>query len=167
MIKKLLKAVDACSKLGAYLSALCILAIVGLIVVEIICRTFFNVSTFIADEYSGYLMVAAVMAGLGFTLQTDGHIRITICLARLGPAGKRNFELAATLAGLAITLFALYHAVLMVQDTFSYDMRADSISETPLYIPQLLVPIGLLSLALQLVAQFVRRLPFCSQNPSS
>ncbi len=138
MIEKLLKGVDACSKLGAYLSAFCMLSIVGLIVVEIICRSFFNVSTFIADEYSGYLMVAAVMSGLGFTLQTDSHIKITILLAKLGPEQKRNFELIATLFATAMTLFALYHAVLMVADTFSYDMRADSISETPLYLPQVL-----------------------------
>lgn len=164
MIEKFLKGIDTCSKLGAYLSALCMLAIVALIVVEIVCRSFFNVSTFIADEYSGYLMVAAVMAGLGFTLETDSHIKITILLAKLGPETKRYFELAATLLATAITLFALYHAVLMVYDTFSYDMLADSISETPLYIPQILVPVGLLGLALQLLAQFVRRLPFCSQT---
>ncbi len=165
MMEKLLKGVDTCSKAGAYLSALCMLTIVGLIVVEIVCRTFFNVSTFIADEYSGYLMVAAVMAGLGFTLEKDGHIRITILLVKLGPKATRWFELAATLFAILLTLFALYHAVLMVQDTFSYDMRADSISETPLYIPQILVPVGLAGLALQLIAQFVRRLKPCSQNP--
>ena len=164
MIEKVLKGVDTCSKMGAYLSALCMLAIVGLIVVEIICRTFFNVSTFIADEYSGYLLVATVLAGLGFTLETDSHIRITILLSKLGPELKRYVELLATLIAMSITLFALYHAVLMVYDTYSYGMLADSISETPLYIPQIMVPIGLLGLALQFLAQFVRRLPFCSQT---
>jgi TRAP-type C4-dicarboxylate transport system permease small subunit len=164
MIEKVLKWVDACSKLGAYLSAGCMLAIVGLIVVEIICRSFFHVSTFIADEYSGYLMVAAVMAGLGFTLETDSHIKISILLVKVSPEPRRYIELMATLVAISITFFAFYHAVLMVYDTYSYDMLADSISETPLYIPQFLIPVGLLALMLQLVAQFIRRLPFCSQN---
>lgn len=164
MIEKVLRGVDTCSKVGAYLSVGCMLAIVSLIVVEIICRTFFHVSTFIADEYSGYLMVAAVLAGLGFTLETDSHIKITILLAKLSPEPRRYAELTATFIAIAITLFVFYHSVLMVYDTYSYDMLADSISETPLYIPQFLIPVGLLALMLQLVAQFIRRLPFCSQT---
>lgn len=165
MVDRLIKGVDTCQKLGAYLSALCMLAIVALIIVEIVCRTFFNVSTLIADEFSGYLMVAAVMSGLGFTLQSGSHIRITLLSERLSPNVKRWFELATTLIAAAITFFALYHAVLMVEDTFAYDMRADSISETALYIPQLLIPLGLLGLALQLIAHFVTRLRSCSPTP--
>ncbi len=164
MIEKVLKGIDACSKLGAYLSAGCMLAIVGLIIVEVVCRTFFNFSTFIADEYSGYLMVAAVMAGLGFTLETDSHIKISILTSKLSPEPRRYMELMATLVAISIILFAFYHAVLMAYDTYSYDMLADSISETPLYIPQIMIPVGLLALLLQLVALFMRRLPFCSQN---
>ena len=109
-------------------------------------------------------MVAAVMAGLGFTLETDSHIKISILTAKLSPEPRRYMELIATLVAISITLFAFYHAVLMVYDTYSYDMLADSISETPLYIPQFLIPVGLLALMLQLVALFVRRLPFCSQT---
>ncbi len=164
MMEKFVKGIDTFSKVGAYLSALCMLAIVGLIVVEVICRTFFNFSTFIADEYSGYLMVAAVMAGLAFTLKSDSHIRISILTANLSPEPKRYLESVATLIAMSITMFILYHAVLMVYDTYSYDMLADSISETPLYLPQIMVAVGLFGLALQLLAEFVRRLPFCSRN---
>ena len=44
------------------------------------------------------------------------------------------------------------------QDTYSYRILADSISETPLYLPQILIPVGLLLLELQLIAHFLRRL---------
>lgn len=165
MFTRILKWIDTCSLAGAYLSAFSMLLIVLLILVEICLRSFFNASTFIADEYSGYLMVTVVMAGLGYTLQSEGHIRISLLLGRLGERGKRGLELFAALLALGICGFVLYHAVLMVYDTFSYDMRADSISETALYLPQLMVPVGLLGLALQVLAYILRRLPFCSPNP--
>jgi len=165
MIEKLLKGIDTCSKLGAYLSALSMILIVGLIVVEIICRSIFSVSTMVADEFSGYLMVVTVMAGLGYTLATDAHIRITILLVKLGPRMRLFMDLVATCFALAIALFICYHAVLMVHDSYSYDMRADSISETPFYIPQLVVPLGLAGLILQLFGVLLRRCSRCSPNP--
>jgi len=136
-----------------------------MIAVEIICRSVFKTSTMVADEFSGYLMVVAVMAGLAYTLESDSHIRITILLVKLGPNAKRFMEVLATGFALALTLFVCYHAGLMVYDSYSYDMRADSISETPIFIPQLIVPLGLAGLVLQLVALFIRRLKACSPTP--
>lgn len=165
MIDKLLKGVDTFSKLGAYLSALSMVLIVALIGVEIICRSVFRVSTMVADEFSGYLMVVAVLAGLGYALQTESHIRITILLGKLGPRSRCAMDLLATSVAIVVTLFICYHATLMVFDSYSYDMRADSISETPIFIPQVIVPIGLAGLLMQLLALFLRRCRRCSPNP--
>lgn len=165
MMARLLKGIDTCSRLGAYLSALSMVAIVGLIGVEIVYRSVFNASTLVADEFSGYLMVVTVMAGLGYTLESDSHIRITILLVRLGPRAKQVMEVLGTCLALAIALFVCYHASLMVYDSYSYDMRADSISATPIFIPQIIVPLGLAGLALQLIALVIRRLKSCSPTP--
>ncbi len=165
MITTLLKGIDACSKLGAYLSAFSMIVIVTLIVVEIICRSLFGVSTMVSDEFSGYLMVTTVMAGLGYTLETNSHIRITILLVKLGPRLRSFMDLFATCFAIVLTLFICYHAALMVYDSYSYDMRADSISETLIYLPQLVVPLGLVGLILQLFGLLLRRCRSCSQTP--
>lgn len=165
MINKFLKGVDTLSKVGAYLSALFMVLIVALISVEIVLRTFFKTSTYISSEYSGYLMVAVALAGLSYTLRTDGHIRITILLVKLPPQVQRYLEAAAILMALLITGFICYHAFQMAIDAFTYEMTADSISQTPLYLPQALIPIGLFGLCVQLLAQLLRKLLPCSQIP--
>lgn len=165
MINKFLKGVDTLSKVGAYLSALFMVLIVVLISVEIVLRTFFKTSTYISSEYSGYLMVAVVLAGLSYTLRTDGHIRITVLLVKLPSQLQRYLEAAAMLLALLITGFICYHALQMAVDAYTYEMTADSISQTPLYLPQALIPIGLLGLCVQLLAQLLRKLLPCSQNP--
>jgi TRAP-type C4-dicarboxylate transport system permease small subunit len=141
------------------------IVIVALIAVEIICRTLFSFSTMVSDEFSGYLMVTVVMAGLGYTLEQDSHIRITILVAKLGPRFRRFMEVLATGFALVLTLFICYHASLMVYDSYSYEMRADSISETLVYLPQLVVPLGLAGLILQLFGLLLRRCRACSPNP--
>ncbi len=157
-MERLLRGIDTCSKVGAYLSSLAMLSIVGLILVEIVLRTLFHTSTLVSDEYSGYMMVATIMMGVSYTFAQGSHIRITIISERLHGRAAQGIDLIVTLAALVLCSYALYHSLWMVQDTFSYRILADSISETPLYIPQVMIPVGFLLLELQLVAHFLRRL---------
>ena len=157
-MERFLRGIDTCSKFGAYLSSLAMLSIVGLILVEIVLRTLFHTSTLISDEYSGYLMVTLVIMGLSHTFAKGSHIRITIITERLQGRVAQGLDLVATLAALMLCSYVLYHSLWMVQDTYSYRILADSISETPLYIPQIMIPAGFFLLELQLVAHFLRRL---------
>ena len=159
-MNRLLHWIDTLSRTGAYLSSLAMLLIVALILVEIVLRSLFGTSTLISDEYSGYLMVALVMLGLSHTFAQGGHIRITILAERLQGRAAQVLDLAAASGALTLGLFALYHSLWMVEDTFSYRILADSISETPLYLPQILIPLGLLLLDLQIAAYMLRRLLF-------
>lgn len=158
MIPKLIRMIDSFAAAGGYLSAFFMVLIVVLITVEIFLRTVFNFSTLIADEYSAYFFVAVVMLGLALTLRDEGHIRITLILSRLSPNALRIVDILAALFAVALCTFALHHSVIMVYETYALKMTADSISETPIYLPQLAIPIGFLMFDLQLIAVLLRRL---------
>lgn len=149
---------DKLSEAAGYTSAIFMILIVILINTEIIVRSFFDSSTYIADEYSSYFLVAVVLLGLAYALKEEAHIRVEVIRGRLPEQGKRLFDICGTLAGLVLTLFITYHSIQMVWDSYSLEVTADSISETPLYLPQLMIPIGLLLFALQLIATLIRRL---------
>lgn len=166
MIQNLIRWIDRFAAAGGYVSAFFMVLIVLLITVEIFLRTALNFSTLIADEYSAYFFVAVVMLGLALTLRDEAHIRITLALSRLSPRVERVVDLIVSLIAAALCTFALYHSALLVYDTYALDMTADSISETPIFLPQLVIPIGLLLFDLQLIAVFLRRL-ISSPTPSS
>lgn len=157
-LEKSIRCIDRACLAGGYAAAVFMLLIVLLITVEIFLRTFFHYSTMIADEYSAYFFVALVMLGLGLTLRDGAHIRITLLQTRLGEKAAVILEITAGLLALALCSFALYHSLIMVWDTFSLEMTADSISETPVWMPQAVIPLGFLLLDLQLLANFLRRL---------
>ena len=129
-----------------------------LILTEIALWNLFEKTTLIADEYSGYFLVAVVLMGLAYALKQDAHIRVEVIRTRLGQKGKSRVDAGCTLLGLVLTIYAIYHAVLMAKDAYLLEMTADSISETPLFLPQLMIPLGLILFALQLIATFIRRL---------
>lgn len=157
-MKKLIATIEGLSRAGGYISGFFMVLIVLLIVVEIVARTVFNASTLISDEYSAYFFVAVVMSGLAFSMKEGAHIRISIVRSRVSRQWQRILDLGVLLIALVLSCFALYHAVLMAYDVWDLGMTADSISETPLFIPQLVIPVGLLLFILQLVSNFLRRL---------
>jgi len=158
MTEKFINWIDTIAKAGGYLSAFFMVLIVILITVEIFIRTLFGVSTLVADEYSAYFFVGVVMLGLAFSLQDGAHIRITLVLSRLNEKAEMVLSMIVILFAVVLCSYALYHSGLMAYDAYSLEMTADSISETPIYIPQLFIPLGFLLFDLQLISIFLRRL---------
>ncbi len=146
------------SKGGVILSAISMILVVLLIMTEIILRSVFNTSTLVADEYSGYLMLFIVMFGLAHTMKTEGHIRITLITGRLKETSFKVLDAIVSGVACVVTCFCFYHAVKMVYDTYSLGMKADSIAETPLFLPQIAVPVGFGLLALDLLARCIENI---------
>lgn len=157
MIDRLLRWIDAAAAAGGAAASVFLGAIVVLITLEIVLRSGFHTSTLVADEYSAYFFVAVVMLGLPIALRDGAHIRITLVSGRLPEAGQRWLDIFVHLLALALCGFALYHATMMAYDAYALDMQADSISETPIFLPQIVIPLGLLLFALQLLAGLARR----------
>ncbi len=154
--RRLSRWADAAAGAGGVLASVCMILITGLILVEILLRAIWHRSTMIADEYSAYFFVGLVLLGLAQTLRDRAHIRITLLLGVLTGKIRTAVECLACLSAAVLTGYAFYHAVIMVRDTRALGMQADSISETPVWIPQLVIPVGLLLFLLQILAGLLR-----------
>ncbi len=157
-VTRLLDGLEWVSRIGSWISGGFMLLIVALILVEIAVRTGWDSSTQIASEYSGYFMVAMVLLGFAETFRSGAFIRIQLLMPRLPKAAQRLTEIAMALISLGITLYALRYSLDMAWESFRLDMRADTMAETPFWMPQAAVPLGLALLALQLAIFIVRRL---------
>jgi len=149
---------DKLQNFGAYLSSFLFIALAVLIITEIVARSFFNVSTMIADEYSGYFYLASIFLGLGYTFKEDGHIRINILTAKLSKKANRYIDIFTGSITLALTLFILYFSVKMVIESYKYDMVSETVSETPIYLTQLALPVGLFIFSLAVLAFIIKKI---------
>jgi len=140
------------SKGGAYISSTLFVALVVLVMTEIIGRSFFDYSTMLADEYSGYFYLGAVFFGLAFTFNEGGHIRINIVTSRLSKNKQRLIDIFAGSLATIILGFALYYGFLFMADSKDMEMLSENVSETPLWLTQIPITIGM---SLFLFASFV------------
>ncbi|RXK03887.1 MULTISPECIES: TRAP transporter small permease subunit [Arcobacteraceae] len=143
--------IDKLTKMGAYLSAFILVALVSLILIEIFIRAFFDMSTMIADEYSGYFYLASIFFGLAYTFSSDSHIRINIITSRLSKKTNNKIDILAAVITLAVLAFALYRTILFTYDSYELEMLSENVSETPLYLTQLAMPIGITMFMLAVV----------------
>lgn len=157
MIDWLLRFADFLSRAAGWVAAGFAALIVLLMTGEILSRSVLGKSTMVVSDYTGYFLVALVLFGLGFTLREDGHIRIRLVRMRLPEAVGRILDMFIALAAAAMTVFALRASVRMVMSSHRLDMRADTVAQTPFWIPQLVIPLGLFLLLVQLLAFTIRR----------
>lgn len=151
------KILDGLYRFSAVLSAISMLLIATIVVVQvgfrIINSAYFSLTEDnlgllfpSSAEFVGYLMVATSFLGLAYTLRKNGHIRVSILLNNVPPKLHRLFELACLSLGAAFTGFIVYHTVLFVYDSYVYDEVSYGIIAVPLFIPQLFMLFGVMVL---------------------
>ena len=130
----------------------CILLIFALILVEIFVRALTGSSTFITEEYSGYLLSWFAFLGMAYTLKSDGHIRVNILLSKLGTTKKTLLEVFACLVGCAGFLFLTVYLAALFYDSLAMGVKSMHVSQTPLFIPQCIPVLGSAIMVLQFVS---------------
>jgi TRAP-type mannitol/chloroaromatic compound transport system permease small subunit len=149
---------DGLSLVAAFLAAACIVALTGLILAEIVvafvARFFPGMPAGIGIgwEYSAYLMGGAFMLGSGMTLRAGQQIRVELLLRAKGGRYVRGLEIASCVLGSVTTIYLAVTLIAFTWRTYSFG-EASQDSFTPLWIPQVVLCVGAVILAIQMVVR--------------
>lgn len=146
------------SRLGIALAAASLLVSLALIAYSVVLRYFLNRPQPWIDEIAGYLLVASVMLAAADALLHGEHIAVDIVTDRL-PEGARQIVYKLGLVAVAAmgTLLAI-SGWDMVEFSWMSGLFSTGYMSVPMWIPQLLVPIGALLLVIAALAMlFVRK----------
>jgi TRAP-type C4-dicarboxylate transport system permease small subunit len=132
---------------GLWAGATALLAIVVLNAVNIILRYFFRTPLSWAEEAMLYLMIFGVYVGTISVAWQQAHIRIDALLDFAPPARRRILQVLSTLVLAAVLVPVVFASFRVVSLLFEFDQRSDAL-HLPMWIPQSVVPISLLLIAL-------------------
>jgi TRAP-type C4-dicarboxylate transport system permease small subunit len=124
------------------LCAACILAIAVIVMYEVVVRTVFNAPTTWGQEVAVYLLLAAAFLGFAPTLAAGQHIRIDILSSRFGPRTQAVLECMFNLAIAAFAALVVWGGSEMLLQSFRFGRKSLTLLEVPVWIPQLLIPVG-------------------------
>lgn len=141
----------ALARAGGYLAAIALFVMAIGVTGDVLGRYLLGVSTQMAVEVSGYLLVAIVFLGLGYTQITNAHIKIELII-----------NLLPTKIGQAIRLFnnivfLIYCTVLgwlgfrAVWTSYRFGTTSRTSLDIIVWPIQLIIPIGLVIIVLVLL----------------
>jgi TRAP-type C4-dicarboxylate transport system permease small subunit len=157
-VRLALRAIDAACAVGAGVAAVAAGLLALLLIAEVVLTSFFATSQPYVIEYAIFLQAAILFAGSGWALRQGAHIRVSVLLAALPPGPRRVVDMAGTAFATGIIGFAAWTMVLQWVRTFDLGSRSFYPMQTPLWIPQGVVTLGVCLLVLAFAARLVRLL---------
>lgn len=155
-MKTLISSIETLSDWMAKVSAAILGLMTILILLEIFLWNFFEKTTLIADEYSAYGLATIIFLGAGYCLKEKGHIRITLVLGFLPSWLAKAITFAASLITTIFMGYMWWYLLKMMQSAVRYQATSGTLTNTPLWIPQLLMLIGAACFMIQLAATTVK-----------
>lgn len=129
--------------------------------IEMVARSSLGWSLQVTNELGGYALIAITFLGLASGQADHAFHRVHMLDKRLSPAGRAGLRLAFDLATLAVSAVLCLEFSRFLWITWqSGDVAATSLV-TPLWMPRLAMPVGMLALVITLlrtVAGDLRRL---------
>ncbi|MDF1599496.1 TRAP transporter small permease [Mesorhizobium sp. YIM 152430] len=140
------RSLDAIYDGAGLLAALCLVAILIVIIVQVAAR-WAGISVHGPAEYAGYLMAAASFLAFAHTLNRGAHIRVGLLINALG---ERRFwaELWCLLVASAASVFLAFYACKTVYWSWRLGDISQAQDATPLWIVQTPVAVGAVILAI-------------------
>ena len=130
---------------------LAMLAMMLLVVAEVTARLLgFNLE--LSEEFGGYLLVTVSFLSLAGCAMHNSFHQVELFTSRLSVQQNRVLILIA----LATSLILDYHLINFVIASYVRNDLAPTLLETPLWIPRLVMPLGITLLCMALVVMLLR-----------
>jgi TRAP-type C4-dicarboxylate transport system permease small subunit len=142
------KAAEASISLGLRVAQLAIVGMMALITCDVVARNVFRMSLLISDEVSGYLLVVMTFFGIAYSLRSGSLLRIEFILLALPKRARGIADVLFDAIALIICLLLLRAMIRFTWITWEREAVAPTLIETPLWIPQLAMPIGMVILVI-------------------
>ena len=125
-----------------FVASFAFVVMIAIIAFGTLSRYFIDLPFSFVDEYSGYLLVIMGFLAMVLALKRNAHITIDIVQRALPEKGRAWVEIGAQCIGLLIAAVLFWLSLTLFYENYVTGMRASTIMETPLWIPQLFIPLG-------------------------
>jgi TRAP-type C4-dicarboxylate transport system permease small subunit len=133
------------------LCSLFLLAMIVLIGAEAIARNVLATSLQVVDEIGGYLLVALTFLSMSVAESHGAFHRVELLQARLGRRARMLSQIAFDVMALVVSGLVTWQLTRLVLNAWRFEDVAPTPLQTPLWLPQSFMAIGMTMLCLALV----------------
>ncbi|MCE7029614.1 TRAP transporter small permease [Jiella avicenniae] len=131
-----------------------LVALACLVLAEVVSRAFGR-SLNVVEELAGYVVVAVTFLGAALAFRDQVMFRVGFVFDALPGVARRALTFVYLALSLGVSGVLIWQTIRLVQSSYSRGKFAPTELMTPLYIPQLLLPVGLSVIALFLLERAI------------
>ena len=135
---------------------------VFIIVAEIALRSLFATSMVGSDEIAAFAVIWSVFFTASLAVKRNIHVRIDVIFTLVPAAVGRWIDMVGTLLSMVFTLYLTYAGWALVEESLMLGEVTMTMLHLPLWIPQLIIPLGGALLSMRLL----QRLAHLWRDPS-
>lgn len=152
----LISIIDRLSRLAESLAVVLVFGYCCLMLAEVVARSQAQSLSF-SWEYSQYAMAAIFALAAGPAIRSASHVRITLLSDGLPKSAGKWLDVVANISALVIVALIVWAMMVKTGKSYERNIVATTVTQTPLWIPQLFVLWGFIQLWLDLFARLYRR----------
>lgn len=160
---------DAIYRIALWLAAICLVMIAVLVLLQVLGRIADRLLLWTgADalglavpslaEIGGFLFVAASCLAFAPTLRAGTHVRVNLIAGNVGEGAARVLDSLMLVGAAIIACFAAWHTFWMAVDAWNSASVSYGTIPVPLWIPQALMALGFVVLAVAVLDEFAAAL---------
>jgi TRAP-type transport system small permease protein len=134
-----------------WICEIAIVAMGGVVILEIVTRNFFGFSFEISDELGGYIIAAIAFLSLPVCQVYRSYHHVQFVQSRLSPRLQALSHLIFDAMSLLFCAVLCWQLIRFVASTYHSGDVASTRLATPLWIPQLFMPVGILAAIVSLL----------------
>jgi len=155
IIDRLVRLNNTLGTAAIWAACLLLVYVVVHITIEIIARSFFDLSTHSVDEFVGYAIGAMTFLSLAYTFRSQKHIRVTILQSFVRGKLAVLVEVFCIVMTFAITVFLARYVFRTLVRDWERGTVSPTLTETPIWIIDSLILLGLVLFMIQLLSSLV------------
>lgn len=155
-VRLAVQAIETLNGVVGRVTAVFILALIGLVVWEVFLRYVLQAPTTWGNELVGYFFAGYILLGGGYTLLHRDHVAMDILYARLRPRTKATLDVLTAGFVIIYCVVLLRETWVMTYEAWDTGQRANSDWGPPLFPVYLALPVGAALILLQAIAKLLR-----------
>ncbi len=151
------KKISFFTKLGLNIASYALIIMTLMVAINTIFRflPFLKALNFV-EEYSGYFFLIISFLGFADTLREGAHVRVNLVISKLKKKLRDFLDIATSILALIIISVLLYHSFnFFIEALISHD-RAQTVTQTPLWIPRMFLVPGYVFLILEIIRHLAK-----------
>lgn len=152
-----LRTVDGLSFAGAAISGAFALLMAIMVFYEIVARTLGHPTAF-ATEISTFMLIAIVFLAAAYGVRENSHVQMDVVINLLSRRVRYLLDAAMMVVAMVFAVVLTVYGWELTAGSYQDGTTSSSTLGTPVFLPQLTIPLGGALLLLQLVVRMVRDL---------